>query len=53
MRAGEVLPASSVTRIAPFVWSKKAPDVGFPTLADLIKALGSRTPKFWAVLRMN
>ena len=40
--------ASFNMRVAPLVWSKQAPDV--INLGDLIKTLGPRTPKFWAVL---
>jgi hypothetical protein len=51
MGAGEAVPASFNMRVAPLVWSNQAPRR--LNLGDLIKTLGRRTPKFWAVLRMN
>ena len=50
MGAGEAVPATFNMRVAPLVWSNQAPDVSTP--GDLIKTLGPRTPKFWAVLHM-
>ena len=50
MGAGEAMPASFNMRVAPLVWSKHGPRR--LNLGDLIKTLGPRTPKFWAVLRM-
>ena len=45
------MPASFNMRVAPLVWSKPAPDVS--TSVTLSKRWVARTPKFWAVLRMN